>query len=217
MYKKIEVKMSSKFELHKRNMLNYYSNNPESLRIFIEIVKNRSTVVSLRLLDWFVTNYVNDTFPDDTPESKLQRQQLFFSYTQNLNSYKKVWFDPFARELPDKGSHKILFDTQNMTMECRIESEFETNSEHIIATTIGQLNFFRSAIEYGIINYVFEHREKIQAHMIAGLNTRKTQKANQKIYQPLVDECYPIKTNVTNVLDAFRNDPSVHVTFTGFS
>lgn len=204
--------MSSKFDLHRRNLLNYYSTHPESLRIFVEIVKNRSTVVSLRLLDWFVTNYINDTFPEDT----LERQQLYFLYSQHLNSYKKVWFDPFARELPEKGSHKVYFDTVKMTMDVVCTEE---ENDSIISTTIGQLNFFRSAIEYGIISYVFEHREKIQTHMISGLMNRKKTKAELKknIYKP-IDEYNPVKTNnvVHSVLEAFQNDPSVHITFTGF-
>lgn len=208
---------SSKFELHKRTLLTYYSTHPSSLRIFTEVVKNRSTVVSLRVLDWFVTNYVTAaSIPGETTEERIQRQHLYFIYTQNLSSYKKVWFDPFARELPGKGSHKILFDTVACTMTIfpeELSSSKAPTDDHdndrCVATTIGQLNFFRCAIEYGMIQYVFTHHQRIQAHMLDGLSSRKRIKAeeNKNVFQPLGQE----EGMITRLPQLFANDPAVHV------
>lgn len=200
----------SKFDLHRRTMLHYYSTHPDALRVFIEIVRNRSTVVSLRLLDWFVTNYVTaETIVGETPKEKSQRQNLYFVYSQNLNSYKKVWFDPFARELPEKGSYKLLFNTETFTME--VSSAEAPVEGPIISTTTGQLNFFKCAIEYGIIQHVFEHHERIQRHMLDGLNHRKLAKAEARknIYKPVETEGYSLEQNIT---DAFAHDPTVHIT-----
>lgn len=231
----------SKFELLKKTLLEYYRSNESALQIFVEIVKNRSTVVSLRLLDWFVTNYVkSNEIPDESIEERLNRQHLFFIYTQNLNSYKKVWFDPFARESPDKGSFKIYFNTDtceflstlptnNTTTESVSSESSNSNETHssmdgasnedadnnndsdsIISTTIGQLNFFRCAIEYGMITYVFQHHERIQNHMLLGLSARKKTKADEQrnIYRPL--EHVHSTNNVYKVTQTFSNDPTVH-------
>lgn len=198
----------SKFELLKNKLLDYYRNNQHSLQIFIEVVKNRSTVVSLRLLDWFVTNYVSAfSIPDETPQDKLIRQQLYFIYAQNINSYNKVWFDPFAREAPDKGSFKIYFDTVNVDFLSFIPNDFH---ENIIATTIGQLNFFRCIIDYKLIDYVFEHHENIQNHMNQGLLARRKLKAdeNSNIYRPMEYTT----NNVYNLPQNFAHEPSVHFT-----
>ena len=228
----------SKFELLKKTLLEYYRTHESALQIFVEIVKNRSTVVSLRLLDWFVTNYVKSTeIPDESIEERLNRQHLFFIYTQNLNSYKKVWFDPFARESPDKGSFKIYFNTdtceflsslpvQLVSSESSDSNEThssmdgasddidpdanDNDSDSIISTTIGQLNFFRCAIEYGMITYVFQHHERIQNHMLLGLSARKKSKADEQrnIYRPL--EHVHNTNNVYKVTQTFSNDPTVH-------
>lgn len=224
----------SKFELLKKTLLEYYRTHESALQIFVEIVKNRSTVVSLRLLDWFVTNYVKSTeIPDESIEERLNRQHLFFIYTQNLNSYKKVWFDPFARESPDKGSFKIYFNTDTCeflsSLELVSSESSDSNETHssmdgasddndpdagdndsdsIISTTIGQLNFFRCAIEYGMITYVFQHHERIQNHMLQGLSARKKSKADEQrnIYRPLEHTT----NNVYKVTQTFSNDPTVH-------
>ncbi len=222
----------SKFNLLKKTLLEYYRTHESALQIFVEIVKNRSTVVSLRLLDWFVTNYVkSNEIPDETVEDRLNRQHLFFIYSQNLNSYKKVWFDPFARESPDKGSFKIYFNVNTCEFLSELESassessnsnethssidgasnedaDNNNDSDWIISTTIGQLNFFRCAIEYGMITYVFQHHERIQNHMLQGLSARKKSKSDEQrnIYRPLEHTT----NNVYKVTQTFSNDPTVH-------
>ena len=189
--------------MHKRTIEGYYRTHPDSLRIFVEVVKNRSTVVSLRLLDWFVTNFVNaPPFPDEKPSDRMKRVQLHFICSQNLDAYSKVWFDPFARELVDKGSFKVLFNTD--TAEVVVSSD-EPSSENMVSTTIGQLNFFRCAIEHGIIAYVFEHHSRIQAHMLEGLSKRKKSKAR------LQQEVYMAHDGEYSLHMAFSHDPRVHI------
>ncbi len=196
--------------MHKRTIEGYYRTHPDSLRIFVEIVKNRSTVVSLRLLDWFVTNYVNaPQFPDEKPTDRMKRIQLHFVCSQNLEAYSKVWFDPFARELVDKGSFKVLFDVG--TSEIVVSSD-EPTSENQVSTTIGQMNFFRCAIEHGIIAYVFEHHSRIQAHMLEGLSKRKKSrsKMHQEVY--ISHDCDDdLPRNLSTLQLAFSHDPRVHI------
>ncbi len=83
--------MAAKFQLLKDTLSDYYRRNPSSLRIFSEIVSNRSTVVSLRVLDWLVTNYVTARdIPDESEAKRTERLNLYFNYTRNLDSYTKV-------------------------------------------------------------------------------------------------------------------------------
>ena len=146
---------------------------------------------------------------------------MYYIYTTNLNSYKKVWFDPFARESPNKGSYKIILNTLNMTIENACgnknkddndnnDNDNDTIDEHIIPTTIGQLNFFKCAIENKFIQYVFTHHERIQQHMIQGLNSRK--RSIQDVYHPtLSDGCCRKSTNLYSLPQTFANDPTVHI------
>jgi hypothetical protein len=210
--------MAAKFQLLKDTLSDYYRRNPTSLRIFSEIVSNRSTVVSLRVLDWLVTNYVTaQSIPGETDVQRTERLNLFFNYTRNLDSYTKVWFDPFARKAPEKGSFKVWFHTET----CMIEINDAPAPEGFISTTLGQLNFFRVAIEEGIISFTFENHEALQTHMLEGLSQRKKSKANGRkdVYAPVdTDEATECATSTTTYrptpLDprtAFGNDPTVRV------
>jgi hypothetical protein len=187
----------------------YFRTHPKSLRIFTEVVSNRSTIVSLRLLDWLVTNYVTAQYiPGETLEERTERTNLYFTYTRNLNSYTKVWFDPFARKSADKGSLKIRFHTQS----CEFYVESGSNlDDNFVSTTAGQLNFFRVAIEEGFVNYAFEHHDRIQAHMVEGLASRKRTKresTSESFYKP----CSEFQAEPLDALTAFAGDPSIRLT-----
>lgn len=87
--------------------------------------------ISIRLLDWFVTNYSKD--------KKLYYKidnitfNVHVDYKSQLKGYKKKLFDPFCREK-------------------RIP--FYYNDKEYVITTIGQLNFFKWAISKKILTYV---------------------------------------------------------------
>lgn len=119
-------------------------NNARLLRSII----NQENNISLRLIDWFVTNYAKKNniyyyIKDDNTKEDI----LFFVYIQYKNKLKnnsKKKFDPFRR-----GKRINIIDFDNVT----------------IQTTIGQLNFFKWAIENGIINYIAKHFNEIEEDM----------------------------------------------------
>ena len=75
--------------------------------------------------------------------------KVYISYKSQLKSYSKKQFDPFNR-------------TQRIN--------FYYTPEKFITTTISQLNFFRWAIEYNVIDYIKDHIEDIDKDMNASLN-----------------------------------------------
>jgi len=94
--------------------------------------------VSLRVLDWFVTNYAKKN--NVSYMSKSDKHVIvYLAYKSHLKAYSKRMFDPFCRH------DRIDF--------------------HGISTTVGQLNFFAWAIEDDILDYMKDHMNDIHADM----------------------------------------------------
>ena len=151
--------MNRKFLLLE-SLKNYYDSNPDVSKYLLNIVKG-SSPISLRLLDWFITNYAKKYkivydikgCIDDT----ICREKFFVfsSYRSQLKAYSKKMFDPFCRRE-------------------RINFVFCDNIE--IQTTIGQLNFFRWAIKHDILNYVEKHIKDIEEDMHMSQSKSKMKK-----------------------------------------
>ena len=133
--------------------LKVFFENHEYLETMMKIINGRCRI-SLRIIDWFVTNYAKKNFtvyelPDQT------RFKVHSSYKLVLKSYQKKNYDPFCRW----ERIRIPFDDQ-------LEME----------TTIGQLNFFKWSIENHVIDYIESHYEEIEQDMNArnSIAKRKT-------------------------------------------
>ena len=101
-----------------------------------------SSPISLRLVDYFVTNYAKKM---NTSFMQIGRHFLvYFNYKRELNAYSKRLFDPFCRR------DRIMFQARGVEP---------------FVTTVGQLNFFRWFIEKDIMEYVIENRESIEKDM----------------------------------------------------
>jgi len=122
-------------------------------------VLNGDSKISLRIIDWFVTNYAKQQYTVYTLSSGL-RFKVYNVYKLKLKAYSKKRFDPFCRW------QKI---------------EFPYGSKYVV-TTIGQLNFFKWVIENEILTYIVDHYDEIETDM----NTRnstvkpKTEKNRKK-------------------------------------
>ena len=149
------------------SLYNYYKKE-QNLKSLLDIIETNSKV-SLRIIDWFVTNYSKkfnifysiyqeeggqNTF--DEEGNKLYKQfNTYQSYKSQLKSYSKKKFDPFCRRQ-------------------RIEFEYEQGKK--IETTVGQLNFFKWAIENLIIDYILLHYSEIEQDMNQSYNQIKKHK-----------------------------------------
>ena len=167
-----------------------YFSNKKTLKKLITILKGES--ISLRLIDWFVTNFckkfnvlynLNDFKDKDTQTAVLVpttehttthttthttahttgpvqptpltvqqiKEQSFDNfilvhnnYKGQLKAYSKKNFDPFCRRN-------------------RIRFYYDDNKYFI--TTVGQLNFFKWALENNIINYIKSNIKDIENDM----------------------------------------------------
>lgn len=131
------------------SLINFYSNK-SNLDILLPIIEQKSNI-SLRILDWLVTNY-SKKYNVTYEIYKNGIKNLFFiyiSYKNQLKAYSKKYFDPFCRR-------------NRITIDLSILSKERTG---IITTTIGQLNFFRWFIENKLLSYVLINVDKIDEDM----------------------------------------------------
>jgi hypothetical protein len=102
--------------------------------------------MSLRILDWFVTNYskkYNITYQVKLND-KIKNFIVYLDYKSQLKAYSKKRFDPFCR-------------WERITI--------PYNDDNCMETTIGQLNFFKWAIENNIIDFIKKNYEDIEKDM----------------------------------------------------
>jgi hypothetical protein len=135
---------STQNDLLLTNLLAFY-NQDNNLQTMLKVVAGE-TRVSLRIVDWFVTNYAKKYYTVYTIPSvdASRRFKVYTDYKLKLKAYSKKRFDPFCR-----------WD--------RISVPYTASSS--VQTTIGQLNFFKWIIESSIIQYIEEHYDEIEADM----------------------------------------------------
>ena len=123
------------------NKIECFFDNEFNKNILIRILNNEFNI-SLRVIDWFVTNYCkkNNIFWIENNT----RFVVYLSYKLQLKAYSKKYFDPFCRR------DRIYFSIKN---------------NDYIETTVGQLNFFKWIIEHNIINYIKNNYEDIEKDM----------------------------------------------------
>lgn len=146
-------------ELILESLLRFYKKDSEYLKI-LEKISNQKTIISLREIDYTVTNYGRDK-PIIYKLKDGKNFNLYLDYKRQLRGYSKRSFDPFCRRqrifLTWNLEHRVLVD----------DNEIETykKDESGIVTTIGQLNFFKWAIMNEVIDFCFKNKEKINEEM----------------------------------------------------
>jgi hypothetical protein len=133
-------KIHCKQELIIQSLQRFYSNRTD-LNEIVELLKGTSEV-SLRLIDWFVTNYSKT----HSTSYILNGSEfvVYMNYKNQLKAYSKKLFDPFCR---------------------RERISFQIPGHEAFLTTVGKLNFFRWAIEKGILDYIKGNQQDIEKEM----------------------------------------------------
>jgi len=138
----------TKNELLLNSLMNYFDNKI-NMTTLVEVLQDRS-LASLRMIDWFVTKYSKQYNISYIIDDKLFN--VYMNYKSQLKAYSKKQMDPF----------------------CRRERIILNKHGNEIITTIGQMNFFRWAIENKVIDYIEENYENIEKDMNSrNSNSRK--------------------------------------------
>lgn len=145
------VSHTTQNELILSNLTDFYLSNKSYLEKMLSIITGE-TKMSLRIVDWFTTNYSKRYFT--VYDLNGERFKVYTDYKLKLKGYSKKRFDPFCR-----------WD--------RIQIPFTNDT--FIETTIGQLNFFKWAIEHNVLDYIENNYEIIENDM----NTRNS--ANKRL------------------------------------
>ena len=158
--------LNTQNELLMKNLMIFYKNDEvgnQNLSKMMTIVNGQSRI-SLRIIDWFVTNYAKKFFViyDVLGHHNVSRFKVYNDYKLKLKAYSKKSFDPFCRWE-------------------RINIPYD--SENYIETTIGQLNFFKWAIENKIIEHISENYSVIENDM----NQRNSTSKKRASLEPDVD------------------------------
>jgi hypothetical protein len=139
--------------------------------------KSKEKKISLRLIDWFVTNFCkkNKIIIEKTTKNKKEFINIYNSYKSNLRAFSKQTFDPFRRKneifLDYKNKKKLLFS---------FISNNKISHKNFIKTTIGQINFFKWIIENNIYNYIKLNKEIIESDMIFSQKENNNKKLDKK-------------------------------------
>ena len=136
------------------NLLKFYKEDSR-LDTMLGII-NGDSKISLRIVDWFATNYAKQRFTVYSL-SDGSRFKVYNDYKLKLRAYSKKRFDPFCRW------ERIIIPYK------------ENNS---IQTTIGQLNFFKWALENDVIKFIENHYSDIEKDMNNRNSTSKRRSIN---------------------------------------
>jgi hypothetical protein len=131
------------------NLMKFYDED-NNLEKMLRIINGESPI-SLRIIDWFATNYAKKFFT--VYEVGVNRRfKVYTDYKLKLKAYSKRRFDPFCRW------DRITIPYSNGTF---------------IQTTIGQLNFFKWALENGVVAYIETNYGTIEDDMNARNSTSR--------------------------------------------
>jgi hypothetical protein len=138
----MEIQSQEQWVLYR---LEKFYSKQDNLQTVGDILGGKSKA-SLRLIDWFVTNY-SKKYNISYLTKQGKHVVVFLSYKSHLKAYSKKMFDPFCR------SKRVKF--------------------HDLDTTVGQLNFFEWAINDEVLDYILSHHDEIHRDMETRLHDAK--------------------------------------------
>ena len=132
----VTMDIQSKDQLVLHRLSTFYGN--ENVLKRVKDILDANSKISLRLIDWLVTNYAKKY--NISYMTKDNRHVIvYLAYKAHLKAYSKKMFDPFCRW------KRIQFLGMN--------------------TTVGQLSFFEWAIQDEVLDYLETHYEEVQKDM----------------------------------------------------
>ena len=148
------------------NLLKFYEQG-NNLDTMLKIINGHSKI-SLRIIDWFATNYAKKFYTVYAIQNTPRRFKVYVDYKLKLKAYSKKRFDPFCRW------DRITIPYKNGTF---------------IQTTIGQLNFFKWAIENDVVDYIEENYQAIENDMNLRNSTSKHSRSSLSSTSTASEDC----------------------------
>jgi hypothetical protein len=132
--------------------LKRFFNNSNNFHQIYQVVEGPSPI-SLRMIDWFVTNYcrVNHTIVSWRVGDVNHYCSVHDDYREQLKAHTKKRFDPFKR------TERLIISYGTVKME----------------TTIAQLNFFKWLLEKHILAFIATYYDAIQKEMMLFVEQQK--------------------------------------------
>jgi hypothetical protein len=153
------------------NLLKFYAQD-NNMDYMLRIINGESKI-SLRIIDWFATNYAKKYYTLYSIHNTGRRFKVYVDYKLKLKAYSKKRFDPFCR-----------WDRINVPYK----------DDKYIQTTIGQLNFFKWALENDVIRYIEENYANIEKDM----NNRNSNSKKNSMCSSIASEMSVASTTSTN-------------------
>jgi hypothetical protein len=170
------------------SLTTYYRKNDTARKLLKDIIQSES-ILSLRVIDWFVTHYARtnqviywidtdkdiyyEKYPETNVNPNIRKFHLYMEYRAQLQSYTKLFFDPFRR-------HE------------RITFVLESSPLVSVETTVGQLNFFRWIFQNHVYSYILTNLQHIENTMA------KYQKQLKKNKTAAITPVVEISSDITN-------------------
>jgi hypothetical protein len=163
------------------NLMKFYDED-NNLEKMLKIINGESPI-SLRIIDWFATNYAKKFFTVYEVGAN-RRFKVYVDYKLKLKAYSKRRFDPFCR-----------WD--------RITIPYSSGT--FIQTTIGQLNFFKWALENGVVAYIEKNYGTIEDDMNARNSTSRRNNAGLMSQEDTDADLDAVPPNVNAALSSNGN------------
>jgi hypothetical protein len=168
----MDVVNNSSKELLMLSLSKFYKKK-ENMNTILPIIAGtpEKTKMSLRLIDWFVTNFSKKQSTNiirKDASNNIYHFNVYLSYRAQLKAYSKQQFDPFRR---------------------RDRITFFYDKEQFVETTIGQLNFFRWILDNNILDYMANNLKTIENDMVnthKGSNDPEKQKKRSELCMSFV-------------------------------
>ena len=155
------------------SLMEYYSKN---INILTNIITQKN-ILSLRILDWLVTNYAKKYNVVYTIKKNNTNYNfnIYLDYKNQLKAYSKKYFDPFCRR------ERIIIDIKDFSWKIVDEKDKQKINKNQLITTVGQLNFFKWFIENNVLNYAIENIEHIDKDMTETLSNNNKQTKRKEL------------------------------------
>jgi hypothetical protein len=101
---------------------------------------------------------------------------MYTDYKNQLRGFSKRCFDPFCRR------QRIFLDFETLTPVFLNDDDINLykQKDNGVVTTIGQLNFFKWALNNDVIKYCFNNKEAINREMELSDNKKKDKSKTNK-------------------------------------